>query len=102
MKALSFFTPMVLVVASSLSFAESIDQRQQNQEQRIKRGIASGELTVREANRLIVQQRDIAATEARFKADGKFTRQERAKVQHKQDKANARIFQQKHDVQDRN
>ncbi len=92
---------LIAVMASPLGFAASIDLRQENQRDRLVQGVASGELTGRETKRLVRQQRHIAATEARFKADGKFTLHERARIQHKQNKASGHIFRQKHDLQDR-
>lgn len=78
--------------------APRIDQRQQNQEQRIDQGVASGALTPREAGRLEAQQARIAQDEARMKADGKLTRAERAKLTREQNRANRTIYRKKHNV----
>jgi hypothetical protein len=92
-----------LAIAGAGAFAQTatprIDQRAAQQERRIDQGVASGELTAREARKLDRQQDRIAATEARAKADGRVTKQERAKLHHQQERAGAAIAHQKHDRQ---
>lgn len=78
-----------------------IDQRQANQERRIDQGVASGQLTRREAHRLERQQGVIDRAEDRARADGKVTAQERARLHHMQDHASANVAGQKHDRQRR-
>jgi len=78
-----------------------VDQRQANQDRRIDQGVASGELTRREARRLDRQQAAINGAESRAKADGTVTAQERRRLQRKQDLASANIARQKHDRQRR-
>lgn len=85
-------------------FAQStpvIDQRQANQEARIQQGVASGELTPREAARLEKGQTHVANMEAKAKADGVVTPKERARIDRAQDRQSARIHHQKHDRQHR-
>lgn len=79
-----------------------VDKREQNQKARIKDGVKDGELTKNEAQKLRKQQRGIERTENRVKADGEVTAAERAKLDHKQDKASDNIAKQKNDAQDRN
>lgn len=86
---------------SSVSQAAGTDVRQANQRARIADGVVSGELTARETVKLTTQQRHIARTENRFKADGVYTARERAIVNHKQNKASMNIARQKHDGQSR-
>lgn len=102
-----------LIIAASLaaiamaitlpSFAQTatpgIDQRQMNQEQRIDQGIASGQLTQREANRLERGQQRVDNMENRAKSDGVVTARERARIQHAQNVESKRIYRQKHDRQ---
>jgi hypothetical protein len=78
-----------------------VDQRQAHQEQRIDQGIASGELTKREARRLRKGQARVDHLENHAKADGAVSRKERARLHHAQRKQSARIYGQKHDAQDR-
>jgi len=76
-----------------------IDQRQMNQERRIDQGIASGQLTAREALRLERGQERIDRMEDRAKADGVVTARERARIQHAQNIESRRIWREKHDRQ---
>jgi len=74
-----------------------IDHRQAVQQQRINQGVASGELTRREAARLQKEQARIQEAENRALADGRLTRNERAKIERMQDKASSHISGEKHD-----
>ena len=76
-----------------------IDERQTNQEQRINRGIASGQLNEREANRLDKQQEHINKMEDKAKSDGVMTKKERARIVAAQDRASRHIAREKHDRQ---
>ena len=78
-----------------------IDQRQANQEQRIDRGIASGELTKPEARRLTHQENRIDRMENKAKADGVVTGQEKKRLTKAQNKTSQHIYRQKHDAQAR-
>ncbi|MBA2340426.1 MAG: hypothetical protein H0V88_08525 [Pyrinomonadaceae bacterium] len=80
----------------------SINQRQQRQESRIYNGIASGELTRREARRIENQQERIELNEARARADGNLSRRERIRLNYQLNRASRSIYGQKHDRQDRN
>lgn len=79
--------------------APVIDQRQANQEQRIDRGLASGQLTGSEAERLNNQQEHINPMENKSKSDGVMTKKERAKLRAAQDRTSRHIARQKHDRQ---
>lgn len=79
----------------------SINERQDNQQARIKQGIISGEITNKEGIKLTRQQIKTQRKEARFKADGNFTKKERAIVQRDLTKNSASIYKQKHDKQTR-
>ena len=57
-----------------------VDARQYDIRARIADGVRSGRLNAREAQRLQSRHRDIARTEARFKADGVISRQERGQL----------------------
>jgi TolA-binding protein len=95
---------LMSLLVGTTAYAENaetpgIDQRQANQEQRIDQGIASGQLTEREANRLNRQQDRIDKMEDRAKSDGVVTKKERAKIHAAQDRASRNIAKQKHDRQ---
>lgn len=73
-----------------------IQQREQNQEQRIQQGVKNGELTPRETGRLEAQQTKIKQDEERMKADGTLTKAERNKLKREQNRASRNIYRKKH------
>ncbi|HCX32778.1 MAG TPA: hypothetical protein DHV08_04005 [Rhodocyclaceae bacterium] len=77
--------------------AAGIDERQANQERRIQQGLASGQLTEREAARL--RSNKVERMQERAQGDGVVTPRERARIQHQQDVQSRRIYKQKHDRQ---
>ncbi len=80
-----------------------INERQQNQRERIQQGVRSGELTPVEAARIRRQEAQIRLNEARARqSGGEFTPQERARIQRQLNRESRRIYRQKHDAQDRN
>jgi hypothetical protein len=91
-----------LVSLSATTFAQTatpvVTDRQENQSQRISQGVASGELTKKETAQLRTEQRAIRAEKSAFKADGKVTAAERAKLRHDQNVANRHIYKKKHNV----
>ena len=100
----------VIVTASGAAFAQAsapkdplatprIDQRQANQERRIEQGVASGQLTPREAARLEKGEQRIENAEARAKADGQVTQQEGSHLKHMENKESRAIRHEKHDRQ---
>jgi hypothetical protein len=112
MNKLSLVTAAVLALSALGAAAQTaasapgtrtprIDQRQAQQEKRIDQGIASGELTRREAHRLERQQGAINRAEDKAKADGSVSAAERKRLAAAQRHASKRIYRQKHDAQDR-
>jgi hypothetical protein len=85
--------------ASAPAGTPGIDQRQANQEKRIDKGIASGELNKRETRRLEKQQIAVNKVEDKAKADGTVTKAERRRLHKMQDRTSKNIYQQKHDAQ---
>lgn len=75
-----------------------IDKHEANQEQRIKDGRQSGELTKHEAHKLKAQQKSVDRAQAKAAADGTVTAEERQAIRKKQDKAGKAIYRQKHDA----
>jgi len=80
----------------------AMNQRQHNQQERIRQGIRSGELTRREAVRLEEQEAKIRANEKFANSDGKISPAERARLEKELNRTSQNIYQQKHDHQDRN
>ena len=72
------------------------EHRQERQHDRIRHGIRNGELTRKEAKRLLKQQRRIAKLEHRFELDGHLDRAERRTLRRKLDAASQRIYRLKH------
>lgn len=93
------FIVLAGVVAIAAAPAEArINQRQGHQQHRIYTGVQNGSLTPRETFRLERQQLGIARFEARQRADGGgLTWRERARIEHRQDRASRAIHRQKHD-----
>jgi hypothetical protein len=85
------------------AFADTplVDQRQAEQRARINEGVASGELTRREAAGLRAEQAHVRHEEREAKADGVVTRRERRHLQRELDRSGADIREQKHDAQER-
>ncbi len=103
MTMVSWCAAIASLLFASMAYAQAdtpvVDQRQANQEQRIDRGLAGGQLTDREANRLNNQQRHINKMENKAKSDGVVTKKERAKLHAAQDRASRHIAREKHDRQ---
>lgn len=76
-----------------------VDARQARQQARINQGVASGELTPKEAGRMQAKQDQIAGQKAAAKADGVVTKDERRALHASQNDASRRIKKQKHDRQ---
>jgi hypothetical protein len=102
--------PLIVLVALALAgaaFAQSdpatprVDRREARQQKRIDKGVASGQLTPKEAARMQAQQGRIEAAEANAKSDGVVTAKERAGLARRQNKANRNIRHNKHDAQTR-
>ena len=97
------FAVSALVLMTGMPYAQTetpvIDQRQANQEQRIDKGIESGQLNEREAARLNKQQDHIDNMENKAKADGVVTKKERARIGAAQNRASRHIAREKHDRQ---
>ena len=76
----------------------SIDERQQNQRERISSGVRSGELTARETARLAREQAHTYRMESRFRRSGdEFTNRERYLVQRELNQSSRHIRRQSRD-----
>lgn len=76
-----------------------IDKRQENQDKRIDKGVASGQLNQKEAARLEKGQANVQKMEDKALSDGKVTRREKRRIEHAQDQQNKRIRRERHDKQ---
>jgi hypothetical protein len=101
---MKLITAAVLTALALPAFAQTtstprVDQRQQNQQQRIDQGVQSGQLNQKEAARLDKGQARVQKMEDKAVADGKVTAKERRKLERAQDKQSRKIAREKHDKQ---
>ncbi|MEO5859915.1 MAG: hypothetical protein ABIR33_13310 [Pyrinomonadaceae bacterium] len=104
MLTISFGVLLCLAFAVSDASAQrrgGINERQQNQHQRIGNGVRSGELTARETSRLAREQAHIYRMESRLRqSGGEFTTRERYRVQRELNQSGRHIRRQSNDRQD--
>jgi len=79
--------------------AQSVNQRQDRQQDRIANGVNSGRLTPGEAAHAERQQGRIARTEDRMRDrnGGRLSHTQKSRLQSRQDRASGRIYRNKHD-----
>jgi len=101
MRSIFLFAALAGVTAVAATPAEAgINQREARQQQRIARGVATGQLTAHETYRLERQEGRIAAYVARSRADGGgLSARERLRIAHLQNRESRRIYRQRHDAQ---
>lgn len=75
-----------------------INQRERNQQARIRQGVKSGQLTPGEARRLEAQQGKIKADKMAAKSDGKVTPAERRHLKRELNRASRNIHRKKHNA----
>jgi len=75
-----------------------VNQRQHNQEQRVKQGVRSGQLTKEETKELRTERRAIRQEERAYKSDGKLTKEERKDLHQDMNDLSKDIYQEKHDA----
>ena len=102
-KLVALLIPIALTVVMQVNAQTTprVDQRQHHQHARVRHGVASGELTRREAANAIHDQRHIRRAERLVKADGHLTRRERARLHRQQNQASRELRRNKHDAQAR-
>jgi opacity protein-like surface antigen len=84
------------LAAAQTTTTPRIDARQANQQARINQGVASGQLTNREANNLQRGQARVQRMENRAAADGVVTKGEQARINQVQNNQSKKIFNKKH------
>jgi hypothetical protein len=99
------FTMIVLAAAIAVSLAgvasaqpgcRGVDRREWRQHVRIHRGVASGQLTPREARQLRMGQRHVRRMELRCRADGRIGPRERFRLHRALDRQGVRIRRLEH------
>jgi hypothetical protein len=101
MNLIRIVAPLAAAVLAFPAFAQAqkrIDDRQENQENRIKQGEQSGKLTPQEAASLRQGQKHVEDLENKARADGKVTAEEREQIKHAQDEQSRRIRAQNRDA----
>ena len=97
--AAAAFAALAVPAFAQTTSTPRIDQRQQNQQQRIDQGVKSGQLNEKEAARLEKGQARVQKMEDKAVADGKVTAKESRQIERAQDKQSRRIYREKHDKQ---
>ena len=95
----AFAQAPVVVAPADPTATPRVDKRIANQQTRIDQGVASGQLTAKETNRLDKREAKLAANTVAAKADGTVTQAERVKLRHEASGNSKVIHAQKHDRQ---
>lgn len=101
MRKLIIGTVAVAVLGTSVpAFAQSVHERERSQEQRIRQGERSGELTPMEARRLQYLEMRLHRTEARLRMEngGRLSHWQRRRLQQMADRDSAAIYRLKHNA----
>lgn len=80
---------------------QGVNNRQHHQNDRIRQGVRSGELTRAEVQDLNEQRRDIRQEERAYKADGHLTKAERRDLHQDMNALSKDIYNEKHDAEKR-
>jgi len=94
----SFLCMFAVAPALAANNDPGIDQREINQQNRINKGIQSGQLTPKEAGKLEAQQARIKQREERMAArnNGNLTVKDKVKLTRQQNRASKNIYKKKH------
>jgi hypothetical protein len=79
-----------------------INERRQNQQERIGNGVENGSLTAGEAAKIEHKETKLNREVRNMKSDGTFTTAERARVRRQENSLSRNIYRQKHDAQMQN
>jgi hypothetical protein len=96
-------TAAAIIIAFSITSANAqVHHKAKHQQQRIRQGVKSGELTKTEAKNLHNDQKEIHQEVKDAKADGVVTKDERKDIRKDQKQESRKIFRKKHNARDRN
>lgn len=88
------------IILGATASGETIATREMTQQQRIREGVRSGELTPAERQRLQMREANLRREIRRDRADGHgLSAAERRKIEEKQARLSRAIYRQKHDNQ---
>jgi hypothetical protein len=90
-----------LAAGTAQAGTRRINTRENRQQERIRSGVRSGELTRAETARLEAEQAAIRVREAAYTSDGVVTPAERRRLNRALNRSNRRIARNTHDAQDR-
>jgi hypothetical protein len=106
-----FIALFVAAIASNTLFAQEsttpppaanktpgINERQMNQQKRIRQGVKSGQLTKKETRKLEKGEAKIQSDKLAAKSDGKVTKTERKKLHHELNRESKAIHNKKHNA----
>lgn len=94
--------PAAALAQTSATHPSGINARERRQQQRIRQGVRSGELTRREAERIEAREAKTNVDEAYARrSGGRLTAAERLRLQQQLNRNNRVIYKQKHDGQER-
>jgi len=102
MKLLISSIVIAMTLAATTSYADSINERQLQQKERIVQGVKSGQITQKEAFNLRKKQAQFERKELHFKSDGNFTFKERKTLQNNLNPFSKDIYFAKHNKKTRN
>src|SRR5258708_4801934 len=91
---------MIAIAASAQTATPGVTERQINQQERIKQGEKSGELTPKETRRLEAREAKIQHDKKVAKSDGTVTPAERAKLQREENRSSRAIYRKKHNAKE--
>ena len=94
-------TVMAMALLIGTAEARRDQNREHNQQSRVKQGVQSGTVTRKEAKKLRKGQKRVDHMQVKASADGVVTPKEKLKIEKAQDKQSALIYKQKHDDQNR-
>jgi hypothetical protein len=100
-KAFGLVLGFAVCATPAFAAGKTINHVEHREQERIRQGIRSGELTRAEARRLEAQQARIRVDERFDRADGKLTPRERQQLDKELQRASRDIYRQKHDNQNR-
>jgi hypothetical protein len=95
-----FLTLVIAGVLGSAAYAQEIQERKENQQDRIANGVANGSLTPHETANLENKEAALNRETRRDRAQngGNLTNKEKAQVNHQQNKLSRNIYRDKHNA----
>jgi hypothetical protein len=97
-------TTVALMLPAMAQTSQSINQRKENQQDRIANGVQSGELTAKETQKLEKKESDLNQEERDMRKldNGHLTTADKATLNQQQNQLSKDIYKQKHDAQTQN